>query len=316
MIRELTALVRYALGLDIAGRSLLVFPDDTFIVSFPKSGNTWARFLVANLLHPGEPVTFQNIERIIPDMHAQSKRFIRGLPRPRIIKSHEYFDPRYRRVIYIVRDPRDVLLSSYHFHQKQRQIPDNYPLEQYVTRFLSGDVWNAYASWSQNVSSWLATRPQLPPGGLFGNWRDSVSSWLNAPMDSSEFLMLRYEAMLAKPLRELTRIAKFLQIDVTPDLLSQAVTRSSAEELRKLEQSQASKWIMTKDTRQDIPFVGAAKAGGWRSNLPAECVVEIEKSLSPLMTALGYELTSGGRIEEANFDRLATHGQLSLAGLS
>jgi len=306
-IRELSALVRYALGQDIAGRSLLVFPDDTFIVSFPKSGNTWVRFLVANLLHPGEAVTFQNIERIIPDMHAQSKRFIRNIPRPRIIKSHEYFDPSYRRVIYIVRDPRDVLLSSYNFHRKQRQIPDNCPLEQYVTRFLSGEVWSSYASWSQNVSSWLATRRQLPAGGLFGNWRDSVSSWLNSPMGSCDFLMLRYEAMLANPLRELTRIVAFLQIDVSPELLSQAVIRSSAGELRKLEQSQARKWILTKNTRQDIPFIGAAKAGGWRSKLPAECVSEIEKSFGPLMTALGYELASGGAAAHGTRLRPACH---------
>jgi hypothetical protein len=293
VIRKLTGVVRYALGLDVARRSLHVFTDDTFIVSFPRSGNTWTRFLVANLLHPSEPVTFENIERIIPDMHAQSKRFIRSLPRPRIIKSHEYFDPRYRRVIYIVRDPRDVLLSSYHFHRKQRQIPDDYPLEQYVTRFLSGDVWSSYASWSQNVSSWLATRPQLPAGGLFGGWGDNVSSWLHAPRNSSDFLMLRYEAILAEPERELSKIAAFLQIDATPELLSQATARSSAAELRSLEKSQAKKWIMTRKTRQDIPFVGAAKAGGWRANLPAECVAEIEKSLGPLMTALGYELTSG-----------------------
>jgi len=294
VIRELTAVARYALGLEVAGRSLHVFPDDTFIVSFPKSGNTWARFLVANLLHPSEPVTFENIERIVPDMHAQSKRYFRSLPRPRFIKSHEYFDPRYRRVIYIVRDPRDVLISSYHFHRKQKQIADNYPLEQYVTRFLSGDVWGMYASWGQNVSSWLATRPRLVAGGIFGNWRDSVSSWLNASLDSSDFLMLRYESMMAEPVRELARIATFLRIDATPELLSRAVTRSSAAEMRKLEQVQANKWIMTKDTRQDIPFVGAAEVGGWRSSLPPECIVEVEKALGPLMTALGYELASGG----------------------
>ena len=27
-------------------------PDDTFIVSFPKSGNTWVRFLIASMQHP------------------------------------------------------------------------------------------------------------------------------------------------------------------------------------------------------------------------------------------------------------------------
>jgi len=45
----------------------------------------------------------------------------------RIIKSHEYFDPRSKKVIYIVRDPRDVALSYYDFSRKYRQIDDSYP---------------------------------------------------------------------------------------------------------------------------------------------------------------------------------------------
>lgn len=295
VIHQMSGAVRYLLGLDVARRGLHVFPDDTFIVSYPKSGNTWTRFLVANLLHPDEPVTFENIERIVPDMHAQSKRFFRGLPRPRFIKSHEYFDPRYPRVIYIVRDPRDVLISSYHFHRKQRQIPDDYPIEQYVKRFLEGDVWAVYASWSQNVTSWLATRPQAPTDGLFGSWAANVSSWLEAGAHGSNFLMLRYETMLEEPVRELGRIAGFLRIEATPELLSQAVARSSAPSLRELEQKQSRNWVMTKKTRQDIPFVGAAKAGGWRTNLPTDCIAEVERCLGPLMTALGYELTSNAQ---------------------
>ena len=312
MLHELATLIRYSLGQGIAGRSLRVFPDDTFIVSFPRSGNTWTRFLVANLLHPGRYVTFQNIERIIPDMHAQGERFMRRVPRPRIIKSHEYFDARFRRVIYIVRDPRDVLLSSYNFHRKQRQIPDDYPLQQYVTRFLSGDVWTSYASWSQNVCSWLATHSQVPAGGLFGNWANNVSSWLTAPIHSCDLLLLRYETMVAEPARELARIADFLRIEATPDLLSQAVTRSSVLELRKLERTQARDWIMTKHTRQDIPFIGGAQAGGWRSNLPAEWVGQVETSWGPLMTALGYKLRSGNQLTETDVDRIDIGKRMSL----
>src|SRR5260370_18012151 len=102
MIWSLKRIVRHALGTDIAGRNLAVYPDDTFIVSYPRSGNTWTRFLVANLVYPGQPVTFANIERLIPDCEAQSSRYLKRVARPRIIKNHEYFDPPYNTSTYIV----------------------------------------------------------------------------------------------------------------------------------------------------------------------------------------------------------------------
>src|SRR5215472_5151168 len=283
--------IKRLLGLNTGGRNFPVFPDDTFLVSYPRSGNTWTRFLIANLLFAESNVSFLNVDYLIPDPFNINRRALAKIPRPRFIKSHEYFDPRYKRVIYIVRDPRDVVLSSYHFHRKQRQIPDEYSINQYVTRFLAGEVWGMYASWDQNVSSWLATPRAHRIGGLFGSWRDSVSSWLNAPIDGSNFLVLRYETMVAEPARELKKIAAFLGVQATPELLAQVGTRSSASELRKLEQSQAKNWVMTKNTRQDVPFVGSARAGGWKFNLPADSVAEIEKSLGPLMTVLGYDLT-------------------------
>jgi len=38
------------------------------------------------------------------------------------MKSHEPFDVRFRKVIYLVRDPRDVAVSEYHFDLKKRYI--------------------------------------------------------------------------------------------------------------------------------------------------------------------------------------------------
>src|ERR1700751_2174698 len=112
MIYGIKTIVKYLLGTDRAGRNFAVYPDDTFVVSYPRSGNTWTRFLIANLLHPEEPATFLNIGRLVPDAEVQSSRYMRSIPSPRVIKSHTYFDPRYPRVIYIVRDPRDVAPSE------------------------------------------------------------------------------------------------------------------------------------------------------------------------------------------------------------
>lgn len=254
------------LGLHAPGRNLAVFPDDTFLVSFPKSGNTWARFLIANLVRPNEKIDFSNVNRVIPGPEVTPNRQLLRLARPRIIKSHQYFDPRYPRIIYIVRDPRDVVISQYHFQRKRKLVADDFPLAKFVDRFIAGQTCY-YGSWGEHVASWLATRHGQPG-----------------------FLLLRYEDMVADTQRELAKAAEFLKTNSTPEQIAQAVERSSADTMRKLEKKQAQQFSSTKNTRQDIAFVRAAKAGDWRDSLPEDGAVKLEKAWGHLIEWLGYEL--------------------------
>jgi hypothetical protein len=66
-------------------------------------------------MNPNQEVNFLNIGGLIPDPEWQSRRTLKECPRPRVIKSHHPFDPRYKKVIFIVRVPRDIVLSQHHF---------------------------------------------------------------------------------------------------------------------------------------------------------------------------------------------------------
>jgi hypothetical protein len=269
MIRLIKAAIAHVRGKAVAGRNVIVFPDDVFLVSYGKSGNTWARFLIANLRYPEEPTTFLNVERKIPDIYVNSQEFMLMLPRPRILKSHETFDPRYKKVIYIVRDPRDVAVSLYHWLIKRRVLHDGYPMERYVPRFLTGEFTETSGSWADNALTWLATR-----------------------QNTREFLLLRYEDMLQDPGEELRKVASFLDIDAANERLQRAVELSSADRMRKLEKAQALQWKCTQNDRQDIPFVRTATAGKWSSELPELSVAEIEAAWGSIMQHLGYELVT------------------------
>jgi len=255
-----------------AGRQMTVFPNDLFIVSYPRSGNTWTRFLLGNLIYQDEPITFKNIESRIPSIYIYSDRQLLSLPR--IFKSHDCFDPRYRTVIYIVRDPRDVTVSAFHYSIKVKLLPDSFKIEDFVPLFMSG-----------TFGSGLLADPR------WGSWYDNVASWL-AMQHNRKFLLLRYEDMLDDAPRELRKAAAFLGIAVTPERIDHIIELSSADKMRELEKSQSKDWQLTKETRQDKPFVRKAQAGTWRSELPEVAVAQIESAWGLLMQNLGYELTT------------------------
>lgn len=270
MLYGVKRIAKYLLGTDIAGRQLAVRPDDTFVVSYPRSGNTWTRFLIANLLYPDQVVSFTNIERLIPDAEALSSRYLKALPSPRVIKSHQYFDHRYAKVLYIARDPRDVLLSYYHFARKYGHIADDYPLEQYIHGVVTGTLQStAWGTWKENVGSWLAARHGSP-----------------------SFLLVRYEDLMTDTHAELAKVAHFFGLSASSDKLQKAITNSSVDRLRELEKKEAGEWVATKNKRSDIPMIGSAVVGKWKAALPAAAVEEIESAWGGLMAELGYALAT------------------------
>jgi hypothetical protein len=141
-------------------------------------------------------------------------------------------------------------------------------LEVFVTRFLDGETC-PYGSWGQNVSTWV-----------HASWK------------SSRFLLLRYEDMVADTVREMMKVSDFLQLRVSFEQIAQAVERSSADRMRRLEKMQGDKNLLFKGSRTDLSFVRTALPGEWRKELPPPMVKRIEDAWGPLMRHLGYELAS------------------------
>jgi hypothetical protein len=254
--------VKHILELDIVGPNLVAYPDDTFVVSYPESGNTWSRFLIANLLQSDPPLTLPDMERLIPSVDGQTRGFFQRMPRPRVIEDHGSFSPQYKNVIYIVRDPRDVVISNYNSFVlesaivKKGMVDESYPITTYVNEFVRG-ARPGVGSWGENVASWLATRGNSP-----------------------RFLLLRYEDLVSETARELGKVASFLGMQVSADRQAEAVNRSSADNLRKLKKMHGGKWA------QEMH-----ETGEWQSILPKPAIAEIESAWGPLMAKLGYELS-------------------------
>lgn len=265
--------VKQTLGIqpNSVGRKLTVFSDDVFLVSYPKSGNTWIRFLISNLLYPEVDITFANIQNLIPDIYLASNRELLQISRSRILKSHEYFDPRYKKVILITRDPRDVTLSAYFHFIKYGLIAKTTSLEEFTQGFLSNHYHfvrqsNPLASWGENTGSWL--------GAMEGK-------------DNNNFLLLRYEDFQTDITMQLAKIAKFIHLDCLESDINLAVEKSSFKRMRELERIQQNVWP-NKYTRQNIAFVREAVSGQGRIKLPQSAIQQIESLWGNTMKKLGY----------------------------
>jgi hypothetical protein len=241
-----------------------VLPDDVVLVSYPRSGNTWLRFLIANLRSPNESVTFENIERLVPDVYQHTNEELLAVPRPRILKSHETFDHRYPRVVYLVRHPADIAVSYYYYLRKVRRIPDELSIDEYAEGFVAG--------------KW----------GWWGSWREHVGSWIGALGDSDRFLLVRYEDVAADPHAELTRIASFAGVEADADAVARSVELSSFARMQELETAAAETWVSTRNTRPDVRFIRAGRPGEGASTLTADSLARIDSAWESTLRMLGY----------------------------
>ena len=239
--------------------------DDRFLVSYPRSGNTWMRFLLANLLRPGHPATFLDIESRVPDIYKFDDATLLSKPHPRVLKSHEPFDPRYRSVLYLVRDPRAVAVSYFHYQRRVGQVPPEMTMLTFVgNRFVRGRAG-------------------------FGRWDDHVAGWLAAGRVRPGFSMVRYEDLVAAPLAELERATRALAIEIPHGGLDRAIAEASFSRLQELEVAAGTAWQGGREvTSADQRFIRQGTRDGWRQDLDEQSRQLIEHEFGPTMAGLGY----------------------------
>jgi len=64
-----------------------IFDDDVFLVSHPRSGNTWIRLMLRSLIVGSWGFSRScTIDDVVPDIHRGNGKELRNRPRPRILK--------------------------------------------------------------------------------------------------------------------------------------------------------------------------------------------------------------------------------------
>src|SRR5260370_25081443 len=180
-------------------------PYDVFLASYPRSGSTWGRFVLFEIL-TGQDSTFDAVNRDLNGIkdHKLGRRVL--LHDGRLIGTHEPFRKEYRRVIYMVRDARDVLVSEHAFLRALDYFDGD--LDRFAKSFVRGKV------------------------NGFGSWHDHVTSFLDSPIASTnDFLLVQYGELRQYPEIGYARILNFLGVEVDPDRIRRAVANNSLDKM-------------------------------------------------------------------------------------
>jgi hypothetical protein len=251
-------------------------PSDVFMASYPKSGITWARFVLFEILS-GLPAGFKSTNQLMTGI-GQHTKGLRLLPGGgRLIGTHEQYRNDYGRAIYVVRDARDVLLSEFAFLKALEYFRGD--LDKFISTFLF-TCGSAYG---------------------YGPWQRHVSSWLDSPIAGVEkLLVVRYEDLRQDPVAWFTRMTEFLGVDVDQEKIKLAVENNSIQKMREKENREP--------VRASIRgrFVRNGAVGGWVAQLSPAQVHLIEEHAGSALLRLGYPLSSQLNAEAAP-DPLAIH---------
>ena len=242
---------------------------DIFLVTYPRSGTTWLSCIAGELMFNISPKSLTEIDSLVPDIHAMPKRSTVPSSRQYLVKSHLPLSGQppygsYRRVIYLIRDPRDVMLSYYRFEVAQSGRKGD--IRAFAKDWASGRIWPG--SWQEHVNTWIGPYPEPR---------------------SFELTMLRYEDFISHPVEQTTRLAEVIGVQASRDRIEEVVADTNPDIMRSRERQGNA------GAKPSLQFIGPATSGGWKDKLigkDLEALQIVEEYAGPVMRRHGYKLSS------------------------
>jgi len=249
--------LREVLSIELGHRLVTPKQGDRYLVSYPRSGNTWMRTMLGILINPQADGNPDFTRKNIPGITIRNAEKINKMSGPRIIKSHTWFRPEIKKAIYLIRDGRDVIVSLYHYYitreDRRRSFPD------FIKAYLGGKYGPV---WQHNVISWLT------------QGRDSLGE---------DLLVIKFEDLKMDPHHQLKTAAMFLDLPYNEDRLAKAIEVSDINRMRKIE-------LERRGPIQDLnaSFYRGGKTGEWRNYFTPDLEAIYLEQVGKAMKLAGY----------------------------
>lgn len=278
-----------------------------WLASYPKSGNTWFRIFLTNLLRDSdEPasindlesspiasargifdentgieasdLTADEIDRLRPELYCH---LAATAEEPLYMKIHDAYTEvapgqplvpasATSRAIYIIRNPLDVAVSNRHHN--------------------GSDYDTAIARMADETAtiSHKANRLHDQLRQKLLSWSSHVLSWV----DTAPFpvCLLRYEDMLSAPLETFAKAVRFIGLEHHEEQIAKAIRFSSFETLQRQEERDDFRERSAVAER----FFRKGQSGGWREELTDEQATRIMDDHGAVMRRFGYLDEQGG----------------------
>ena len=268
--------------------------------SYPKSGNTWIRAIIASLIYSEDGIFnfnllkkvgqfprrhhFKELTADFTDLNNLSKYWISAQEKInsdgklRIFKTHNgnynFSENDFTNkkntlgVIYIVRDPRNIISSLSNHYQHDFKISTDFLLNE--KSFLLNKDPNYKTE--ENIIT------------LLGSWKNHYNSWKIA----SNLLLIRYEDLVLDVKSQVNRLSNFLKkfayFHTNEIKINNIIETTSFELLKKKEENEG----FEEAVNSKIKFFNSGPKRNWKNIVDEKLIHKIEKSFEKEMKELNY----------------------------
>ncbi|XP_059212559.1 amine sulfotransferase-like [Centropristis striata] len=225
-----------------------VRPTDVYLITYPKSGTVWMQQILAEIMdaaHPDQVEDCSNRVRV-PFLEDRCLDKVLGeRPDPRVYCTHlptnmlpHGVKTKRIKVVYVMRNPKDVLVSLYHFAHSWVLLETPKSFEDFFQDFLDGNAF-------------------------MGSWFDHVREYYNEK-DQMDILFVRYEDMLKDLRGEVVKLCAFLGKDLTDEAIDHVVEMSIFKNMKTIPNANYLELLEKQFYQRDTMRKGVA--GDWKNH--------------------------------------------------